>query len=74
MSHATHIPAYDNVLSYKMAFLNIHLFKKIQVGKDQEKAQSEKDYHSKNRGGKKLNQQSGSMKTYRKPNKQLFSQ
>ena len=29
--------------------------KKIQVGKDQEKAQSEKDSHSKNRGGKKLN-------------------
>ena len=29
--------------------------KKLQVGKDQEKAQSEKDSHSKNRGGKKLN-------------------
>ena len=28
--------------------------KKVQVGKDQEKAQSEKDSHSKNRGGKKL--------------------
>ena len=28
---------------------------KVQVGKDQEKAQSEKDSHSKNRGGKKLN-------------------
>ena len=27
----------------------------VQVGKDQEKAQSEKDSHSKNRGGKKLN-------------------
>ena len=27
-------------------------FKKVQVGKDQEKAQSEKDSHSKNRGGK----------------------
>ena len=25
---------------------------KVQVGKDQEKAQSEKDSHSKNRGGK----------------------
>ena len=25
---------------------------KVQVGKDQEKAQSEKDTHSKNRGGK----------------------
>ena len=29
--------------------------KKIQVGKDQEKAQSEKDSHSKNQGGKKPN-------------------
>ena len=28
---------------------------KVQVGKDQEKAQSEKDTHSKNRGGKKPN-------------------
>ena len=32
---------------------------KVQVGKDQEKAQSEKDSHSKNRVGKKPNQQSG---------------
>ena len=50
--------------------------KKLHVGNDQEKAQSEKDSHSKNRGGKKLNQQSGTytMKTYRKPNEQLFSQ
>ena len=31
------------------------LIKKVQVGKDQEKAQSEKDSHSKNRGGKKTN-------------------
>ena len=30
-------------------------FEKVQVGKDQEKAQSEKDSHSKNRGGKKPN-------------------
>ena len=29
--------------------------KKVQIGNDQEKAQSEKDFHSKNRGGKKLN-------------------
>ena len=29
--------------------------KKVQVGKDQEKAQSEKDSHAKNRGGKKPN-------------------
>ena len=29
--------------------------KKVQVGKNQEKAQSEKDSYSKNRGGKKQN-------------------
>ena len=29
--------------------------KKVQVGKDQEKAQSEKDFHSKSPDGKKLN-------------------
>ena len=34
--------------------LNTIIFK-VQVGKYQEKAQSEKDSHSKNRGGKKLN-------------------
>ena len=33
----------------------IKIAKKVQVGKDQEKAQSEKDSHSKNRGGKKPN-------------------
>ena len=30
----------------------IQVCEKVQVGKDQEKAQSEKDSHSKNRGGK----------------------
>ena len=35
--------------------LNGLVGKKVQVGKDQEKAQSEKDSHSKNRGGKKPN-------------------
>ena len=30
-------------------------YRKVQVGKDQEKAQSEKDSHSKNQGGKKPN-------------------
>ena len=58
--------------------------KKVQVGKDQEKAQSEKDSHSKNQDEKKkkkkkkkkTNQQSGTytMKTFSKPNEQLFSQ
>ena len=35
--------------------LHDHLarYREVQVGKDQEKAQSEKDSHSKNRGGKK---------------------
>ena len=53
------------------------ILKKVQVGKDQEKAQSEKDSHSKNQDGKKqTNQQSGTytMKTFSKPNEQLFSQ
>ena len=36
-------------------FTKVCYRKKVQVGKDQEKAQSEKDSHSKNRGGKKLN-------------------
>ena len=35
------------------------LNEKVQVGKDQEKAQSERDSHTKNRGGKKPKQQSG---------------
>ena len=34
-------------------FTNIK-YDKVQVGKDQEKAQSEKDSHAKNRDGKKL--------------------
>ena len=33
-----------------LRYENTH--KKVQVGKDQEKAQSEKDSHSKNQGGK----------------------
>ena len=50
--------------------------KKEQVGKDHEKAQSEKDSHSKNRGGKKTKLTIRYLyhETYRKPNKQLFSQ
>ena len=35
--------------------IRIYEDEKVQVGKDQEKAQSEKDSHSKNRGGKKPN-------------------
>ena len=33
------------------------MYLKVQVGKNQEKAQSEKDSHSKNRGGKKKKKQ-----------------
>ena len=49
---------------------------KVQVGKDQEKAQSEKDPHSKNRGGGKTKVTIRYLyyETNRKPNEQLFSQ
>ena len=52
------------------------LLKEVQVGKDQEKAQSERDSHSKNRGGKKTKLTIRHLyhETYRKPNEQLFSQ
>ena len=53
------------------------VYEKVQVGKDQEKAQSEKDSHSnKNRGGKKTKLTIRYLyhETYRKPNEQLFSQ
>ena len=51
-------------------------WKKVQVGIDQEKVQSEKDSHSKIRVGKRTNQQSGSdtKKTFCKLNEQLFFQ
>ena len=42
-------------LSLSFAGYNHSYSKKVQVGKDQEKAQSEKDSYSKNRGGKKPN-------------------
>ena len=48
-------------------------YEKVQEGKDQEKAQSENDSHSKNRGGRKLKQPGTyTMKTHCKPNEQLF--
>ena len=34
-------------------------YKEVQVGNDQEKAQSERNSHSRNRGGEKLNSQLG---------------
>ena len=43
-------PAYGVYVSQLVRYA-----KKVQVGKDQEKAQSEKDSHSKNRGWKKPN-------------------
>ena len=51
-------PLHFNLLSTSPEFSidqNQFLFKKVQVGKDQENAQSEKDSHSKNRGWKKPN-------------------
>ena len=48
------IKALGLAVSDKIVFM-FFLFEKVQVGKDQEKAQSEKDSHSKNRGGKKPN-------------------
>ena len=54
-SGASRGPAYPTHPLHTLSLIS----KKVQVGKDQEKAQSEKDSHSKNRGGKKPNQQSG---------------
>ena len=39
--------------SFKNGKFTVYIYQKVQVGKDQEKAQSERDSHSKNRGGKK---------------------
>ena len=39
----------ENSCSFGLRYVS--WYKKVQVGKDQEKAQSEKDSHSKNRGG-----------------------
>ena len=63
-------------LCFAVCAFYVRFQKKVQVGKDQEKVQSEKDSHSKHRGGKKPNQQSGTdtKKTFCKPNEQLFSQ
>ena len=60
---------------YIMVDLHYMMIKKVQVGKDQEKAQSERDSHSKNRGGKKkkLTIRHLYHETYRKPNEQPFS-
>ena len=61
---------------YNQGYSPLITSKKVQVGKDQEKAQSERDSHSKNRGGKKTKLTIRHLyhETYRKPNEQLFSQ
>ena len=46
-------------ISFEEIYARNQTNKKVQVGKDKEKAQSEKDSHSKNRGEKKPNKQSG---------------
>ena len=43
--------SYDEI-HLKTMIIEPHHMEKVQVGKDQEKAQSEKDSHSKNQGGK----------------------
>ena len=58
---------------------NIHiesliLFTKVQVGKDQEKAQSERDSQKPRWEKTKLTISHLYHETYRKPNEQLFSQ
>ena len=57
-SPTVHYPGWRQMCSW-CPFLFRIIDIQVQVGKDQEKAQSEKDSHSKNRGGKKPNQQSG---------------
>ena len=52
------IPTLHNNSAFKVVLLakgklsKTIMYEKVQVGKDQEKAQSEKDSHSKNRDGK----------------------
>ena len=62
----------DLVVSRAYRYISGYRWKKVQVGKDQEKAQSENDPHSKNRDGKKT--KLTIRYSYRKPNEQLFSQ
>ena len=61
---------------YTFATNDIQCIEKVQVGKDQEKAQSEKDSHSKKPRWEKTKLTIRYLyhETYRKPNEQLFSQ
>ena len=52
---ALSLKAVEYGVSKRIHSKNPPYHRKVQVGKDQEKAQSEKDSHSKNRGGKKPN-------------------
>ena len=47
------------------------VFKEVQVGKDQEKAQSEKDFHFKSRDGKKQNKNKSTIRYLYHENKSL---
>ena len=49
------LPKGTNNIDLHSNNIDQHSDKKVQVGKDQEKAQSEKDSHFKNQGGKKPN-------------------
>ena len=51
----TSLKSESNIAAVRRSLcFHIHC-RRVQVGNDQEKKQSEKDSHSKNRGGKKLN-------------------
>ena len=45
--------SYANTMPLNIYGLSFEILNTAKVGKDQEKAQSEKDSHSKNRGGEK---------------------
>ena len=68
---------YTNWEKHITLHITIHCENKkmVHVGKDQEKVQSEKDSHSKNRGGEKTKLTIRYLyhETHRKPNEQLFS-
>ena len=60
--------------TYRFAYLDLIIIHsgKVQVGNGQEKAQSERNSHPKNRGAKKLQLGTYTYRTYRKPSEQLF--
>ena len=60
LKRATDEGSLPEIAQYSPYYLPLNVLlltkdQKVQVGKDQEKALSEKDSHSKNRGGKKPN-------------------